>query len=371
MASVGSIVRVQRAEPLHRYRGRAMVATTSQDQGHCVVFWEPLAPQPLAPSASFLVSPLLPKISDSEEFPIDAEQVDELFPFENESTIDCVDESKIRGDELLKFGDPGSAIPYYEHALKHTSHVSIGSSIVVSVEGFPKIAEVDCVDEKTVDVLFVESQEERTISKDEILIGISETEGDDNLQERILLNLARCLIQHSEVDTRHRAKYLRAAVLACSLCLAIAQFHQDSDRESSTPSLPDTAQTSLVLRIKAQCSVGKWPHATADAKQLIKCGNSQGAKLLESIKRQKKQQEKKDKKLVKAVSRWVQTATTASVSPNSEEESQSPERNVQAMTLDASKRTPEADSKQPFSLSSPFLIFMAITIALLIQNLNS
>lgn len=373
MVTVGAIVRIKREPPLEKYRGRAVVATDQNDQSKCVVFWESLAPKPLEPMTSFLVSPNdLPNDSDDDELIIDVDQTEELSSFETGGSPQTatIEAWKANGDELLKLGDPGCAIPYYERALALSSQVSIGSSVVVSVEGFPKIAEVDCLEEDTVEVMLTQSQEEKVIPLKDVLIAISEINSEEKMQERVLLNLARCLIQHSEIHSRHRTKYLKSAILACTLCMTISLFHQHATDPSPDQELPANAQTSLILRVKAQSNLAKWPHAVADAKRLSKCGNPQGVKLLESVQRQKKQQDKKDKTLVKAMSSWVQKATSSSVSQDEEgvvigtggRHSQTPSK--------ASKSSSPVTSQNPSPLLSLLLIVVAIVIAIIIQSIQ-
>ena len=113
-------------------------------------------------------------------------------------------------------------------------------------------------------------------------------------------------------------KYLKSVVLACTLVLSILSF-RDSEKGPSS----DSAQNALVLRANAQLGLSKWSHAMADAKRLIKLEHPQGSKLLARIEREKKIQANQDKKLVKAVSRWVQKATTESVSDDNEPAGQS------------------------------------------------
>lgn len=120
--------------------------------------------------------------------------------------------------------------------------------------------------------------------------------------------------------------------------------------------------------------LSKWPHAIADAKRLTQLGNSQGRKLLENIEREKKQQAKRDKKLVKAVSRWVQTATSESVSEQEkviDETTASSEPSVYNHGIKQAERPTRLSTQPPFSLSSPLMILVALTAAFLIQKIIS
>lgn len=240
---VGSIVRAPRTEG-EKPKGRAMVATIQDDHSVCLL-WEPCTPTPLHGDSKFLVAPNLPvKASASqEEITLDRSKIQPLFDFEMDDTSpteptekdrnSAIQFWKERGDQLLRFGDPSSAVSYYEMALLASSVISIGSSVICSIQGYPKVAEVDCVDEDTVDVVYVETGEEASIPQSDILIAILEGDGKDHSQERILLNLARCLLQQSEIDCPHRSKYLKSAVLACTLVLSIGSFHQESDDDTT------------------------------------------------------------------------------------------------------------------------------------------
>jgi hypothetical protein len=300
---------------------------------------------------------------DEEEATMKLSRIQPLLDFESEEQSPEVEDQiqaialwKDRGDQLLRTGDPTTAIPYYEMALARSSVISIGASVICSVQGYPKVAEIDYLEDDTVDAMFVDSGDDKTISRSDILICILEN---TNLwQERILLNLARCLLQQADIDRANRAKYLKAAILACTLVLSICSFHDADGREFS-----DMAQTALQLRAKAYISLSKWPHATADAKRLKELGHVQGKKLLDSIERARTQQAKRDKKLVKAISRLVATATSESVSEKDDvtkfEETSQPEDG--ASSISTSKPA-------LFILSSPLLIIVSLIAAFFLQK---
>jgi hypothetical protein len=254
---------------------------------------------------------------------VDLGDVQELLPFEDDGNEDAdvdVDTWKERGDALLRLGDVSSAASYYERGLYESSSVSIGSTVVVSVKGFPKLAEVDCMeDDGNVDVTLVESGEEVTVKNSSILLAVKESDP-EQLQERILLNLARCMLQLSDLDTStDRSKYLKAAILATSLVVTMSCSQADEVE------LPTNAQTALVLRAKAQMGLSRWPQARQDATKLVKAGNEQGSKLLASVERKKQILAKADKRLAKEMCKLVQSTTCdASVSPRPEEEETNP-----------------------------------------------
>ena len=304
--------------------GRALVLTEPDEQDNTVcLLWEPIAPKPKStsiPSYStkrFLITPLLhpPKNIDQEEVTIASQVVKPLLPFEDSCIADddslTVAEWKDRGDQLLRLGDASAAASYYEMALSKSSTLQIGSTIITKMGGYPKLAEVDCVEDDSLDVTLVESEEESTITHSQILLCLLEPDA-EKCQERILLNLARCLLQLADLDnatSESRPKYLKAAVLACTLALTIISFAADDETEISANS-----QTAWILRAKAQAALSKWPHALSDAKKVVKAGHKQGRKLLDEIERQQRQKVKTDKKLAKELCKWVETATSDSVS---------------------------------------------------------
>jgi hypothetical protein len=358
---VGSIVRAERCTK-HGTRclARAMVATKQNDT--ISIIWEELYPHPIImmtsaddmraySSRNFLIAPKSidrePKNDDNDdddEVNVKIDAIQALLPFENENNNytntntntntnkDMPNESestlkplmkksaivlwKERGDQILRLGDPSSATSYYEKALFNSSNLSIGGTIIISIEGFPRIAEVDCVedDDGIIDVTLVSNGEERTVKISAVLFCIMERD-DDLFQERILLNLTRCMLQLSELDVVNRPKYLKSAILSTTIAITISSFRQqqdDNDDDDDQSLLQANAQTALVLRVKAYSGLSKWSKATADAKRLTKNGNKQqGNKLLSSIERKKKLQLKTDKKLAKDICRLVQSATQA------------------------------------------------------------
>ena len=317
---VGS--RVRAARPNHpKLSGCAIVATEPDDNDHVCLLWESTAPEPIniklmRQNKAFLVTPILsPKKKEEEEEETEAvvsiNNIQPLLPFEN-SEYDKEDASladwKDWGDQLLRLGDAFAAVPYYEIALSKSSVLQVGCTIILQRGGFLKLAEVDYIEDTSVDVTLVDSGEESTISKSSILLCLLDPDA-DKIQERILLNLARCLFQLADLDDGSqsaRPQYLKAAVLSCTLAVTISTFHEGGEERNT---LPINLQTALILRAQAQARLSKFAHAFADAKRVAKAGNKQGQKLLQDLERQQKQRIKTDKKLAKEVCKWVQTAT--------------------------------------------------------------
>jgi len=322
MFTVGSIVRAKRGSKKHR----AMVALADPKDasGTLCIIWEPNYPKQL--SEKFIITPksVYPE-ADPDEATIKADAAECLLSFETDphhessacgqvATTGNITMWKERGDQLLRLGDASAATSYYEKALFDSSSVSIGGTIVISIGGFPKIAEVDCVDDDsggTIDVTLPDNGEEMVVKQSEVLLSILE---DDSslLQERLLLNIARCMLQLSDSDVNNRPKYLKSAVLATSLAITISLFREQKNNDQNKSSLlPINCQTALLLRCKAFIGLSKWAKATSDAKKLVEHSSNkkQGQKLLVDIERKKKTRLKTDKKLAKEICLLVQSAT--------------------------------------------------------------
>ena len=415
----------------HRSDNRQLRTTTT-----VCLFWEPITPRPfsrtvidalLRKSSSskgrqhrqhrvrpFLVTPNLPPDSttgskdDVEETTVLLDDVKELLPFEkhynsNDGDGNCepailsvndladgdvkndVLKYKDFGDQLLKLGDASSAIPYYEYALSLSSNVQVGSTIVMQLNGYPRLAEIDCIEEEddddhddgfdyksqqslSLDITLVDTEEEMTIETSQVLLCIMDEEvestGSDTeekkkellLQERILLNLSRCLLQLADYDhPEYRMKYLTSAVLSCTLALTVSTYNHTKATKSSSAAatsalpIPPNGQTALLLRAKAQSKRMKYKHAIADAKRLIQLGKQQEAagskvllqqsrKLLKDIEQQQKRQFKTDKSLAKAVCQWVETATTATTTSATGSTSTNAGRNENNMNSSVSRK---------------------------------
>jgi hypothetical protein len=341
MVDVGSVIRAKRPassvgapnNDLKCSAGRAVVATLQDDGRSVCVMWEPMAPIPIAPCTrqDFLVAPKSVgegEEEDENETLLPMEEIQPLLEFEiksasisksiEDSSQPTIPTWKDRGDVLLRLGDASCAASYYERALYQSSNVSTGSTIIISIHGYPKIAEVDCIDETedgsitSLDVTIVETLEEKTVKSTSVLIGILDPD-EEKFQERILLNLARCMLQLADLDSvaGNRSNYLKSAVLATTLVITIASFREHGEEDNAEgKTLSQNAQTALILRVKAHSGMSKWPNAMADAKHLLKAGNEQGAKLVASLERQKKMAARTDKKLAKEMCKLVESSTT-------------------------------------------------------------
>lgn len=332
---VGSIARVKRPS---KGFGKVMIAMMDGDTAS--LLWEPIAPQPLDDN-DFIVAPRISENqnhNDNEsnqehETSVPLNELLSLMEFEASDISKDIGVLKDQGDALLRAGDASAAVSYYEAALRQScqsvmTSPSIGSSIILKTKGgYLKVAEIDCVEQVdeskgsfSLDVTIVESGEEMEISNSAAVLGILNNDGEDRIQERILLNLSRCLHQLADIDEpKHRPDYLKGAILACSLAIVLAEFHSSDDTAEKSKG---TLQSALQLRAKAYILLSKWPHAKQDAKRLIKEGKADQAKsLLDNIEKRKQVQVKKDKKLAKAVAKLVQNVTTSTPDTESRDKS--------------------------------------------------
>jgi len=354
---VGSVVRA----PLpnhHRVRRRAIIATVQEEDGTACLIWEDDVPRPLDPASSrgvvvgddktehdqrrhavhtsSVLAAVGPRIMSREEnmdtdayedeaieATVPLSEISPLLDFELEHSNDNTGEAlsrpsshsvgtwKDRGDALLRLGDASAAVPYYEKALDISSALSVGGTVIVKDnKGRLALAEVDCVDESsgTVDVSLVGSGEEVTLKTSDILLCLLEPDDTDRFQERIVLNVARCLVQLAETTTcpSRRPDYLRGAVWAATFAMTVTTYHDKGFSYAAT-----TEKTALLIRSRAQASMSRFPRAIIDLQRLLVLDphNKEGKQLLAKVERRKLQQQMTDKKLVKDVCRWVNKAT--------------------------------------------------------------
>lgn len=326
--TVGSTVRAPL--PGHpKARRRAIIATMQEEEGTVCVFWEDEAPSSLLSNdATMVVSPSPSENDDRPdvETTVAIKEIKplldfELAPFESAS----VNTWKDRGDTLLRLGDASSAVPQYERALNQLgsspNKIVVGGVAIIKEKGFFKLVQIDCIDEDEVDVTFLDTEEEATLYLSDIMLAIPKRDG-GLLQERILLNLARCFLQLAETTliARRRPSYLKAAVRASSFALSVGEFRDSLSMGTGSSATPTLAH---LLRSRAQMGLGKFPHAVGDAKKALALDpkNNEAAKLLREIARKQQAIAKADKKLVKEVCQWVQSATTneGSVSDDKED----------------------------------------------------
>jgi tetratricopeptide (TPR) repeat protein len=295
------------------------VIETLEGDSACIL-WEEEVPYSMSSSQdSYIVTPVfesnINEFFGEMETTVPVSTISELLEFEKEGvneSCESVAVWKQNGDQVMRLADPSAALSFYEMALRLTSTLQIGSSVLVKESGYIKIAEVDCIDENSVDLSFPEDDRETSITRKEILLCILENDN-EKFQERILLNISRCLLQLAEITKNFERKraYNRSAVLGSSLAIAITTYHKNGET-----AVNDTEISAYLIRAKAQRGLQKFQHAIADAKKILAANkeHKEGQKLLRAIELQKLQMAKADKQLVREVSRYVENVMNDTVS---------------------------------------------------------
>ena len=321
---VGRTVRIRRRNSAMTQR--AVIATL--DDASACVFPERVA----AASSSWLGRATADEETEEEEITVLLASILPLLEFEEETQPNWTDRSIIHvdgmqqykqwGDALYNIQDFGAAIFYYESALQRAS-ISLGSTVFLAEEGHIRAAEVDCIEGNddddndtctTYDVTMVESGQEKTLPRKDILLCLLEPHA-DHLQERMLLNLSRCFLRYVEAldPAANQRSWIQRAVWATSLSLAIAATiwrGRKDDAAEDHAALTKYQISALLLRSQAQLLLQKYAHALADARSVLQARpNHQEATVwVQKIERQKKHTQKTNQRLAKHVSQWVQTA---------------------------------------------------------------
>jgi hypothetical protein len=298
---VGSVIRAPRG--VGKLKGRAILCLIEEEDESACILWEDLAPRPNG-TAEFIVTPLVPRSKEEKESTVALSNVIPLMEFEQNGGDEVdVAQWKERGDALLQLGDGSAAIPYYEAGLAASSALQVGSTAIISKKDEFQVAEVDYIENGNVDVTVIGSdeEEERTVPDTDVKLCL--LSGQEELQVRILLNLARCLIQVADLeDSQMSAYYRRSAAIGCSIALAILTY---VDGQKSLQA------TALLLRSKAHASRSKWKLAIADAQLLTQehTDYKEGRAWSLQLEKQVAQHHKTNQKLAKSMCAWVQNAT--------------------------------------------------------------
>lgn len=298
---VGSVIRAPRG--VGKLKGRAILCLIEEEDESGCILWEDLAPRPNG-TAEFIVTPLVPRSKEEKESTVALSNVIPLMEFEQNGGDEVdVAQWKERGDALLQLGDGSAAIPYYEAGLAASSALQVGSTAIISKKDEFQVAEVDYIENGNVDVTVIGSdeEEERTVPDTDVKLCL--LSGQEELQVRILLNLARCLIQVADLeDSQMSAYYRRSAAIGCSIALAILT-HVDGQKSLQA--------TALLLRSKAHASRSKWKLAIADAQLLTQehTDYKEGRAWSLQLEKQVAQHQKTNQKLAKSMCAWVQNAT--------------------------------------------------------------
>jgi hypothetical protein len=286
-----------------KLKGRAILCLIEEEDESACILWEDLAPRPNG-TAEFIVTPLVPRSKEEKESTVALSNVIPLMEFEQNGGDEVdVAQWKERGDALLQLGDGSAAIPYYEAGLAASSALQVGITAIISKKDEFQVAEVDYIENGNVDVTVIGSdeEEERTVPDTDVKLCL--LSGQEELQVRILLNLARCLMQVADLeDSQMSAYYRRSAAIGCSIALAILT-HVDGQKSLQA--------TALLLRSKAHASRSKWKLAIADAQLLTQehTDYKEGRAWSLQLEKQVAQHQKTNQKLAKSMCAWVQNAT--------------------------------------------------------------
>ena len=413
MVDVGSVVRAVRPNTANKKaKGRATVATIQDHDKSACVLWESLAPKPLLQcwnegskkrrlDRPFLVTPLWYNEENEEEeereTTVPIAELESLLDFEKEDTATsgaaaaAVDNQELntlvgkwkeRGDQLLRLGDASAACGYYEMALKLSSILQVGSTVIVKRGGYLKLADVDCIDGDEIELSMEESDEECVVKEKEIIFCILFGDDEEHTQERLLLNLARCLKQLAELakeyemSTDRRSQYLKSAVLGATIAVSIAEHHKKEDGGVFETRLTTLERTALLLRSQAQAGLAKFQHAIVDVKKVLNDdpNHKEGLKQLQNLQAQQQRQKIVDKKLVKSMCKWVKTAADNEPvsSAGSGADGSAQIRNIERSAISKSK-DPAANTTAPHCPVPPIWIlcycFVPVVIAYFLQQL--
>jgi len=327
----------------------------------------------------FLVTPNLDR-GDGKEEEVPLSSLDSLLPFEliDDNHTGRVSEAssfattpsafKEQGDALLRLRDYSAAATRYEAALALTSSIGLGGTIVLNDgTGRPVLAEIDCIeDDVQIDITFVDSGEEKTVhASTDVLLCLMEDD-DDRIQERILLNLSRCLLQLADIDGSadhvRATKYRKAAVLGCTLALSCASYGYGQGL--------GTEEKARLIRGGAYLDLGKYKHAVADAKQILKANpnNSQAKKLLRGVERREAQKKRTDKRLAKDVCKWVNKATETASGDGASVSDETAQGNVQSTASSGEAVLSRHDTSNPLSSNAMLIrILMAVVVAIAVK----
>ena len=373
------------------------------------------APTPRLPGREFLVAPLLGgrggRIADvmeeEEEEEVPLRSLSALEPYEvdlarlrsagaetglaSAPAPASAEAWKARGDALLRLGDCVAAIEAYEASLRAVggARPELGGTVVVERGGRPTLAEVDCLEAEegeggkagagagagagpggTADVTLVEGAEdgqEATVGLGEVLLclpgGGAAAVG---LQERVLLNLARCLLRIADPaedpagvppppSSLRAATCRRAAVLGCSLALACGRHRAaiggsdagsdgdgggDGGGGGNAGDAPTTEEKARLIRSAAYLALGRLRHASADARHVLarlRPGSAGAERQLARVRREARRRKRTDRRLARDVCGWVKAVTEGGAEAGTEAEGVAVEGSVRRRSRTASR----------------------------------
>jgi len=370
---------------------RAIVSTITNDNV-ATLMWED--PSPLLVGERFLVAPKMDSDNEEDDPEVDVAKISPLLPFEisttdNDTKNYNILQLKNQGDELLRLRDPSAAIERYEGALYlSSSNIQVGGTVIINRNGYPTNVQVDCMEEGNpamLDVVTCEEGkegEEFTIPSSRVLLAllpeisalnVDDAPQSDRIQERILLNLARCFLLLAGT-TRDRKRYYQASVLSCSLALSCATYYKLCKKDTMSTNSVEYECKARYLRATSYLFLGKFQHAMSDVKYCLTRINKDEIKqhkfrkLMKDIQASETAQKKQNKKLAKDVCSWVSQVTTTT-NDSSTVVSSSTARNSE--TVQDSNTSPTAvgevshSSKGNFHIiHSAFLFFILSFLAI-------
>lgn len=180
------------------------------------------------------------------------------------------------------------------------------------------------------------------------------------LQERVLLNLARCLLRIADPaedpagvpppsSSLRAATCRRAAVLGCSLALACGRHRAaiggsdgngDGDGGGNAGDAPTTEEKARLIRSAAYLALGRLRHASADARHVLarlRPGSAGAERQLARVRREARRRKRTDRRLARDVCGWVKAVTEGGAEAGTEGEGVAVEGSVQRRSRTASR----------------------------------
>lgn len=348
---------------------RALVAAVSCDV--VSVVQDDPAPIPLLDEQEFIIAPhFVDAGREVEECEVDASEIQPLLDFEEAKMQHgdiCARTLKDFGDAMTRLKDYTRAVSYYEAALHRvSSQISLGCTIVLKCQGHAVLAEVDCMEDDTLDLTLL-SGEEKTIHRRDVILVVWE-EDKEMLQVKILLNLSRCLLKLASIDktagtvvnaNEHKLKqhnrqeyYKLASIRGCTAAISLCDHHGGSSNAIAA----DLEAKGRLVRARAFLGLARVPNALVDAKKVSTLNpNSREAEaLVREIRAFQSHSKAVDRKLSKAVAKLVHSATTSSGEEDMEGMDQ------QSVSADAVSR----DRERPTRGLIPFLVLPVLAVVL-------
>lgn len=348
---------------------RALVAAVSCDV--VSVVQDDPAPIPLLDEQEFIIAPhFVDAGREVEECEVDASEIQPLLDFEEAKMQHgdiCARILKDFGDAMTRLKDYTRAVSYYEAALHRvSSQISLGCTIVLKCQGHAVLAEVDCMEDDTLDLTLL-SGEEKTIHRRDVILVVLE-EDEEMLQVKILLNLSRCLLKLASIDktagtvvnaNEHKLKqhnrqeyYKLASIRGCTAAISLCDHHGGSSNAIAA----DLEAKGRLVRARAFLWLARVPNALVDAKKVSTLNpNSREAEaLVREIRAFQSHSKAVDRKLSKAVAKLVHSATTSSGEEDMEGMGQ------QSVSAGAVSR----DRERPTRGLIPFLVLPVLAVVL-------